>query len=75
MALNGKGKAGRDYRAQRGAPPLLPEYTVANAPAASDFKKGSLIYVSNGSAGAACVAFSDGTNWKCANSLATIAAS
>jgi hypothetical protein len=40
----------------------LPTYTVASAPAATDLT-GTIIYVSNGLAGAPCVAVSDGTNW------------
>lgn len=40
----------------------LPAYTVASAPAATGLT-GTLIYVSNGLAGAPCVAVSDGTNW------------
>lgn len=40
----------------------LPEYTVATAPAATGLN-GTLIYVSDGLAGAPCVAVSDGTNW------------
>jgi len=40
----------------------VPTYTVATAPAATDIA-GSLIYVSDGLAGAPCVAVSDGTDW------------
>ena len=40
----------------------LPTYTVASAPAATGLA-GTLIYVSNGLAGAPCVAVSNGTNW------------
>jgi hypothetical protein len=40
----------------------LPTYTVASAPAASGLT-GTVIYVSNGLAGAPCVAVSNGTNW------------
>lgn len=40
----------------------LPTYTVASAPAATGLT-GTLIYVSNGLAGAPCVAVSNGTNW------------
>ncbi len=40
----------------------LPAYTVASAPAATGLT-GTLIYVSNGLAGAPCVAVSNGTNW------------
>lgn len=38
-------------------------YTVATLPDAPAHS-GCLIYVSNGSAGSACLAWSDGTNWK-----------
>ena len=41
----------------------VPTYTVANAPSASDAGAGTLVYVSNGAAGAAILAFSDGTDW------------
>ena len=51
----------------------VPTYTVANAPAATDLA-GTLIYVSNGAAGSAILAFSDGTNWKRSDTGATIAA-
>jgi hypothetical protein len=40
----------------------LPAYTVASAPAATGLA-GTTIYVSNGLAGAPCVAVSNGTNW------------
>jgi hypothetical protein len=40
----------------------LPAYTVAGAPSAAGLT-GTLIYVSNGLAGAPCVAVSNGTNW------------
>ena len=45
------------------AAPKLPSFTVAGVPSASTYGAGSLIYVSNESGGA-CVAFSDGTNWR-----------
>lgn len=51
----------------------LPTYTVAGAPSAASIA-GTLIYVSNGAAGSPVVAFSDGTNWKRVDTLATIAA-
>ena len=53
----------------------LPPYTVAAAPSAATAGAGTLIYVSNGAAGAAILAFSDGTNWKRSDTGATIAAS
>lgn len=40
----------------------LPAYTVATAPAAAGLT-GTIIYVSNGLAGAPTVAVSNGTNW------------
>ena len=41
----------------------VPTYTVASAPSASSAGAGTIVYVSNGLAGAACVAVSDGTDW------------
>lgn len=41
----------------------LPTYTVATAPSASAAGAGTIIYVSNGLAGAPTVAVSNGTNW------------
>jgi len=52
----------------------VPTYTVANAPSASDAGAGTIIYVSNGAAGSAIIAFSDGTNWKRSDTGGTIAA-
>jgi len=43
--------------------PKLPTYTVATVPSASTAGAGTLIYVSNGLAGAPCVAVSNGTSW------------
>ena len=54
---------------------IVPTYTVASAPSASDAGAGTLVYVSNGAAGAAILAFSDGTNWKRSDTGGTIAAS
>ena len=51
----------------------VPTYTVATAPAATDLD-GAIIYVSNGAAGSAILAFSDGTNWKRSDTGATISA-
>lgn len=48
-------------------------YTVATVPAVSP--AGQLIYVSNGAAGSPVMAFSDGSNWKRVDTLATISAS
>ncbi len=53
----------------------VPTYTVANAPSASSAGAGTLVFVSNGAAGSAILAFSDGTNWKRSDTGATIAAS
>lgn len=53
----------------------VPTYTVASAPSASDAGAGTIIYVSNGAAGSAILAFSDGTNWKRSDTGGTIAAS
>jgi hypothetical protein len=51
----------------------VPTYTVAGAPSASSAGAGTLIYVSNGAAGSAILAFSDGTNWKRSDTGGTIA--
>lgn len=40
----------------------VPTYTVAGAPSAASLT-GTVIFVSNGLAGAPCLAVSDGTNW------------
>ena len=52
----------------------VPSYNVAGAPSASTAGAGSMIYVTNGNAGAACLAISDGTNWKVDALGATISA-
>ena len=52
----------------------VPTYTVANAPSASDAEAGTVVFVSNGAAGSAILAFSDGTNWKRSDTGGTIAA-
>lgn len=51
----------------------LPSFTVAGVPSAAGLH-GTLIYVSNGAAGAPVVAFSNGTNWLRVDTLATISA-
>jgi hypothetical protein len=51
----------------------LPTYTVANAPTAVG-ATGTLIYVSNGAAGAPVVAFSNNTSWLRVDTLAAISA-
>lgn len=45
-----------------GSPLKLKTYTVATVPAAASNAR-NLIYVSNGAAGAAVVAYSNGTSW------------
>jgi len=52
----------------------VPTYTVATAPSAATAGAGTLVYVSDGAAGAAILAFSDGTNWKRSDTGGTIAA-
>lgn len=51
----------------------LEEFTVATAPDATKFKN-HVIAISNGNAGAACIAVSDGANWKVIAFGATAAA-
>ena len=41
----------------------LPAYTVATAPSAATAGAGTVVYVSDGLAGAPTVAVSDGTDW------------
>lgn len=53
---------------------IVPTYTVANAPSASTAGVGTVVYVSNGAAGSAILAFSNGTDWKRSDTGATIAA-
>ena len=53
----------------------VPTYTVASAPSAASAGAGTIVYVSNGAAGSAILAFSDGTNWKRSDTGATISAS
>ena len=52
----------------------VPTYTVATAPSASDAGAGTIVYVSDGAAGSAILAFSDGTDWKRSDTGATISA-
>ena len=52
----------------------VPTYTVATAPSAATAGAGTVIYVSDGAAGSAILAVSDGTNWKRSDTGATIAA-
>lgn len=51
----------------------VPTYTVANAPSAATAGAGTVVYVSNGAAGSAILAFSNGTDWKRSDTGATIA--
>lgn len=53
----------------------LPTFTVATAPSAATSGAGTLIFVSDGAAGSAILAFSDGTNFKRSDTGATISAS
>tara|TARA_X000001036_G_scaffold102805_1_gene96093 strand:- start:54 stop:278 length:225 start_codon:yes stop_codon:yes gene_type:complete len=53
----------------------VPTYTVASAPSAATAGAGTLVFVSNGAAGSAILAFSDGTNWKRSDTGGTIASS
>ena len=53
---------------------VVPTYTVANAPSAADAGAGTVVFVSNGAAGAAILDFSDGTNWKRSDTGGTRAA-
>lgn len=52
----------------------VPTYTVATAPSASDAGAGTIIYTTDGAAGSAILAFSDGTDWKRSDTGATISA-
>jgi len=52
----------------------LPTFTVATAPSASAAGAGTIIYVSDGLAGASTVAVSDGTDWISAAGTAIAAA-
>ena len=52
----------------------LPTYTVATAPSAATAGAGTIIYTTDGAAGSAILAFSDGTDWKRSDTGATIAA-
>ena len=53
----------------------VPTFTVATAPSAVDAGAGTVIFVSNGAAGAPVLAFSDGTNFLRVDTRATISAS
>ena len=49
----------------------VPTYTVATAPSAASIA-GTVAYISDGAAGSAILAFSDGTDWKRSDTGATI---
>lgn len=53
----------------------VPTFTVATAPSAATAGAGTVIFVSNGAAGAPILAFSDGTNFKRSDTGGTIASS
>ena len=53
----------------------VPTFTVASAPSAATAGAGTVIFVSNGAAGAPILAFSDGTNFKRSDTGGTIASS
>jgi len=53
----------------------VPTFTVATAPSAATAGAGTVIFVSDGAAGAAILAFSDGTNFKRSDTGGTIASS
>lgn len=55
-------------------PVNLPSFAVADLPTASDYE-GQVVYCSDGAAGSAILAFSDGTNWKRSDTGGTVAAS
>lgn len=55
-------------------PIKVPSYDVAGAPDASTAGAGAMAYITNGNAGAATFAVSDGTNWKVVALGSTIAA-
>lgn len=52
----------------------LPTFTVATAPSAATAGAGTIVYVSDGLAGAPTVAVSDGTDWISAAGTAIAAA-
>ena len=55
-----------------GGAKIRPEpFTVATAPDASQYPAGTIIFVSDGVAGSPGLAFSDGTDWKRADTPAT----
>ena len=53
----------------------VPTFTVATAPSAATAGAGTVIFVSNGAAGAPILAFSHGTNFKRSDTGGTIASS
>ncbi len=84
MSISGKvtpakvraGQASDDARLDNiEAGPVLPTYTVAGLPAATGANARRMVWVSNGNAGAACLAISNGTNWLRVGLGAAVAAS
>lgn len=49
----------------------LTSYTVATLPSAASNAR-TLVYVSDGSAGSACIAISDGSNWKVVSTISSL---
>ncbi len=69
----GRKRFGLDGIVLKGTAPIaVPSYTFATVPSAATAGAGAQIYVTNGLAGAATLAISDGTNWKTASSNANI---
>lgn len=75
MPVTKQVKTGRTRRGPANLPSIkLRTYTVAQLPPAAA-NTGGIVYVSNGAAGAAVLAFSNGTNWLRADTNAAVAAS
>lgn len=76
IATGGSGRLRVTGAAVEGLVPLkAPSYAVSGAPSASTAGAGAMIYVTDGNAGSACFAVSDGSNWKVIALGATISAS
>lgn len=68
-----KASANRDlYETQKGHGVKVPVFTVATAPSATE-SAGLVALFSDGAAGSAILAFSDGTDWKRSDTGATVA--
>jgi hypothetical protein len=65
-----RGSAVGMFEGMRSLPWRLPIYAVAGLPSAADHT-GAIVYCSNGAAGTPCVAFSNGSAWKRADSPST----